>query len=432
MVNPVAASMIDAIIERKYTSGIATLGYTKKTPLWSLIPKKPDFYESTLEMRNMFGLNPSGGATVTAARARQGASAYANARLTQSQAYASVAFDGKTLRAIVTGSSKRAIGIVEQEVKSQGMAFGRRMNRMMYRNFGGSLGIRILSGGNTQTLTVYPEHRPLLSGIYPGQYLVTSNTDGTSGAVDANPKIISAINPETGTITTSAAVSWANGTGGYSDDDYLFLESDFGATFYGLDSWFPGTAPSDTFLGMNRALNPVYLGGVRYQAQAGDPDGTIIRALNNAAVEGALWGAEPTVCMMNTLDYGKLINEAQDRQEYHAVSLPARRGGYDEDDATVDVGISGVRVSVMGEASMAVVPDPDCPRNTAFMLDFRTLCFHGVGMTEPEWLDHTGKGRWHDMKTDNIDGMEALMGIYGNLGCEAAGCNVRVDLTNVL
>jgi hypothetical protein len=432
MVNPVTASMVDAIIERKYTKGIAMLGYGKKTPLWSILPKVGDFYEITLEMRNMYGLNPSGSASVTVARARQGASPYGNFRLTQSEAFGSVAFNGRTARSIVTGDTKRAIGIVDKEVKSQGLAFGQRMNRMMYLNYGGSLGIRISSGGNTQTLTVYSAHRPRLKNIWPGQYLVTSNTDGTSGAVDANPTIVSAVNPEAGTITTSAAVSWDNAAGGFSNDDYLFLQGDFGAGFYGLDSWIPSSAPTDSFLGQSRAPNPVYLGGVRYVAAAGDPDGTIIRALNNAAVEGALWGAEPTVCMMNTLDYGKLLNEVEGRVEYKAQVVPARRGGYDEQDMTLDVGISGVRVSVMGEASMTVVPDNDCPRNTAWMLDMRTFAFHGVGMTEPEWLDHTGQGKWHNMLTDNVDGMEAMMGIYGNLGCDSPGCNIRVDLTNVL
>ena len=53
-------------------------------------------------------------------------------------------------------------------------------------------------------------------------------------------------------------------------------------------------------------------------------------------------------------------------------------------------------------------------------------------MTEPAWLDHTGQGRWHNMATDNVDGMEANIGIYGNIGCDSPGCNVRVDLTNVL
>jgi hypothetical protein len=432
MVNPVAASMIDAIIERKYTKGISYLGYGEDTPLWSMMPKVGDFFESTLELRNQFGLNPSGGATVTASRAYQGASTYGNFRLTQSQAYGSVAFEGKAIRSIVAGDTRRAIGIVKLEVDSQMRAFGQRMNRMMYTNHGGSLGIRITSGGNTQTITVYAAHRPLLKNIWPGQRLVSSNADGTSGSVDANPTIVSAVNPEAGTITTSAATSWDTAAGGFSNDDYLFLASDFGATFYGLASWLPASAPSDTFLGQVRTNNPIYLGGVRYQAAAGDPDGTILRSLNNAAVEGALWGARPSVCMMNTLDYGKLLNETEGRIEYKAVMLPARRGGYDEPEATVDVGISGTRVSVMGKASMTVVPDNDCPRNVAYMLDMRTWKFHGIGMTEVEWLNHTGQGKWHNMLTDNVDGMEAMAGIYGNLGCDSPGCNIRVDLTNVL
>jgi hypothetical protein len=429
VVSPITQTnaFVDKIIERKYSAGIAMLGYGKSTPLWSIMPKSADFLENTLDLRNQFGLNPSGGATVTAARLRQGASAYGNFRLTQSEAFGSVAFRGRAIKAL-TSNAKRGIGLVSIEVEAQARAFGQRMNRMLYQNYGGALGIRITSGGNTQTITVYAAHRPLLKNIWPGQYLVTSNTDGTSGSVDNNPTVVTQVNPEAGTITTSAA-SW-DASGGFSNDDYLFLQSDFGLGFYGLADWIPAAAPSGTFLDQNRGLNPVYLGGVRYTASAGDPDGTIWRSLNNASVEGAAWGAQPDVTMMNTLDYGKFINEIEGRIEYTAVL--ARRGDYADTDGEVKVGISGVRCSVMGNAEMVVIPDNDCPRNTAYMLDLRTFKFHGVGMTEPEWLDHTGKGKWHDMKTDNEDGMEALMGIYGNLGCDSPGCNIRVDLTNVL
>lgn len=430
MVNPVTQSMVDRIIETKYKGKIAELGYGKDTPLWSLIPKRGDFREETLMLRNRYGLNPSGSHTVATARSRQGASSYARFGLTQSKAYGSVAFDGMTARALVAGDTKRAIDIVSLEVESQAMHFGRRMNRMMYQNHGGSLGIRITSGGNTQTITVYAEHRERLINVHPGMYLVSSNTDGTSGSVDANPTVVSAVNYETGTITTSAAVSWDNAAGGFSNDDYLFPQGAFGAAFYGLDSWVPSTAPTGTFLGQSRAANPVLLGGVRYTASAGNPDGTILRSLSNAAIEGKKWGARPDVIMMNIDNFGALINEIEGRIEY--TSALARRGGYGEKEAEVDVGIMGVRVTLPTNPGCMVVPDNDCPRNVAYMLDFRTIAFHGVGMTEPEWLDPAGHGRWHNMLSDDIDGMEALMGIYGNLGIESPGCNIRVNIAAVV
>ena len=151
MVNPVTQSMVDRIIETKYKGKIAELGYGTDTPLWSLIPKRGDFREETLMLRNRYGLNPSGSHTVATARSRQGASSYARFGLTQSKAYGSVAFDGMTARALVAGNTQRAIDVVSLEVESQAMHFGRRMNRMMYQNQGGSLGIRITSGGGTQT-----------------------------------------------------------------------------------------------------------------------------------------------------------------------------------------------------------------------------------------------------------------------------------------
>ena len=254
--------------------------------------------------------------------------------------------------------------------------------------------------------------RERLINVHPGMYLVSSNTDGTSGSVDANPTHVTAVNYEAGTITTDATTSWATAAGGFSNDDYLFPQGAFGSAFYGIDSWVPSTAPSDTFLGQSRAANPVLLGGVRYTASAGSPDGTIQRAFSNAAIEGKKWGARPDVIMMNIDNFGALTNEIEGRIEY--TSALARRGGYGEKDAEVDVGILGVRITLPTNPGCLVVPDNDCPRDVAYMLDFRTIAFHGVGMTEPEWLNPAGTGRWHNMLSDDIDGMEALMGIYGN------------------
>lgn len=422
----VPLSAISQILERQYTRGIKYIGLGKKTPFWSRIPKYDNFFEETLDMRNRYGLNPSGSRDFANSRSNAGASPFGNFRLTRAYDYLTVQFEGQTLRA-ARKDAKRMVSYLTEETDSAFGKMARRINHNLYRNAGGALG-RIVSGGNTQTITVYD--RAALIGVFPGMRLVTSNTDGTSGSVDANPTNVASVDREAGTITTDAAVSWANAAGGFSDDDYFFAQGDFGLAMTGADAWIPASAPGATlFFSQNRALDPVYLGGVRYVAQSGDPDGTIARALQNAAAEGSIHGAEPSECFMHPLDFVKFSLEVQG--SVTTVNLKGRLGAYDDDENTVDVGISAIRI-MLPTGPCDVMPDPDCQRNVAWMIDMRTWGWYGLGMTGPEFLTHDGGNKMLRMSADNVDGVEGHIGYYAQIGCSAPGCNIRVDLTNVL
>lgn len=423
---PIALTDVSAIIEDRYTKGIHYIGVGPEAPLWSRIPKRADFRESTVKTRNRYGLSPGFARTFSTARARAGASPFGVFEVPRASDFASLQFDNEAMLALGS-DAERDVSLVTEETDSTVSRSVQRNNMALYRNHGGWLA-RISSGGNTQTLTV--TDRTHLVNIHVGMYLVTSNTDGTSGTVDANPKIVSAVDVEAGTITTSAAVSWDNGTGGFSDDDYLFAQGDFGLAFYGLDSWIPSSTPSGTFLGQNRSAHPTFLGGVRYEAQAGAPDGTIMRTLTNAASEGMLWGARPSDIFMNTLDYGKFLNELGDRVEYE-YDVKARVDYKAGKDVEISVGMSGVKVA-LPTGMATVIPDNHCPLNTFWMLDFRTMEFKGLKTPGWMWVETDGNARFMRKNADNQNASEATYWICGNMIVHSPGCNIRVDATAVL
>jgi hypothetical protein len=417
---------VDAIVEDVYDRGIHYIGLGPEAPLWSRIPKRADFKEQTLYTRNRYGRNPGFARSFTVARSRAGASPFGRFGVTRANDFGSLQFENEALLALGE-DAERDVSIVKEEGDSVLERSVQRMNDAMYKNQGGWLA-RITSGGNTQTITV--TDRTHLINIYPGMYLVSSNTDGTSGAVDANPTLVTQVNREAGTITTSAAVSWDTAAGGFSNSDYLFAQGDFGNSFYGLPSWVPSSAPSDTFLGQNRALDPVYLGGVRYTAQNGDPDGTILRTLNNAASEGRIHGAMPHDIFMNTLDYGAFLNELGDRVVYD-YDVKARVDYKNGADVEISVGITGVKVA-LPTGIATVIPDNHCPRNVFWMLDMRTIMFHGLKTPGFMWVQTDGNAKFMRKNADNQNAIEATYWVCGNLVVHSPGCNIYVDATLVL
>jgi hypothetical protein len=415
---------VDKIVERLYTTGITQIGFSKQTPFWSRMPKKSNFYETTLTMRNRFGLNPSGSRTFADSRSNTGASPYGAFQLTRAKDYQALQFENEALLS-VRKDSKRLVSLIQEESTSAFQRAGKRMNHAAYRNAGGAI-TQVASGGATQVITVTA--RELLINIHPGMVLVSSNTDGTTGTSDANPKTVAAVDREAGTITC-VEPTWDDGfPGTFADNDYIFAEGDFGLALFGLDSWVPSVAPTDTFLGQDRSLDPVYLGGIRYVASAGSPDGTIHRTLVNACAEGQVHGAETEDIFMHPLDFAKYVNEVEPRLEYR---VPARRGAYGDKDGEMDVGIEAIGVW-LPTGKVNIIPDLDCPRSQFWMIDWRTWCFYGLSMTGPDWIITDGGKKFLRMTQSNVDGIEATIGYYGNIGCEGPGCNIRVDASAVL
>jgi hypothetical protein len=118
--------------------------------------------------------------------------------------------------------------------------------------------------------------------FYKGQEIRSSETDGTSGALQAGSATITAIDRAAGSLTTDGA-GWVDQIATLDADDYLFSDGDFGLGRYGLPSWLPDAAPggSDSFGPnvINRSVDVVRLAGSRSEAGSGADVATVLRGL---------------------------------------------------------------------------------------------------------------------------------------------------------
>jgi len=148
------------------------------------------------------------------------------------------------------------------------------------------------------------------------------------------------------------ALSWSAASGG----DYIFWEGCRNAVYVGHSGWAPITAPvlgSDSFFGQDRGIDPVRLGGNRFDCSGGPLRKKLIRAAADAAGEGAAIDR----CRIALEDYSVL---AEDSDETKTVSI--------EQDKAV-IGFSGIEVAGGPLGKFMVYPDESLTPGDGFMED---------------------------------------------------------------
>jgi hypothetical protein len=311
--------------------------------------------------------------------------------------------DDAAFASLVIARPKSALNTISESI-----------SRGLFGNVGGAIG-QIDSGEGTDTLTL--TNLSDIVNFKVGDVVVSSATDGTSGSVSANTATITAVDYEAGTITAGA-----NFHADFDDDDYLFIEGDFGRSFAGLASWLPSAAPggSDSYFGVNRSVDS-RLSGIRYVATAlADTD--IAGALNNASGRIMTNGGMTDMIVMNPLNYVTLLAEATAKTTLQKEVIPMR--GYGEIPA--HLGYSGVTMAV-ASGSAKVMADKHCPLGVAYMLQSDTWAFHSLGEA-PFLFDKDGQ-RFD--REDTADSISGRFQVFGNLACAAPGYNCRVDITAV-
>src|SRR5690606_15691019 len=112
-----------------------------------------------------------------------------------------------------------------------------------------------------------------------GMRICASADDGTTGSLkDSGDFItISAIDRDAGVLTGDG--NWS-GISGITNDDYLFVQGDFGVAASGLGSWVPSSAPGvTTFFGVDRSVDVERLGGIRYNGSGETQETVYIKAM---------------------------------------------------------------------------------------------------------------------------------------------------------
>jgi hypothetical protein len=236
------------------------------------------------------------------------------------------------------------------------------------------------------------------------------NKTGNSGTIRAGTGTVTAVDRDAGTITYTA-------TGGWSpvDGDYLYAQGDYDAKITGVQAWIPETAPggSDSFLGVNRSVDPTRLAGIRVTdtADAGDH----VEAMIEGLVTMGRHEANPDVAFTSFHDW-KILQ-----------TLLIARGELQLGRITNELGI-GFRAIVFAHprGECKVVADPYFPRGWAFPLRME------------DWTLDSLKECPHVIQDDGLelvrgtdDDFSFELAYYANLECENPGGSGRIQLPTV-
>jgi hypothetical protein len=247
-----------------------------------------------------------------------------------------------------------------------------------------------------------------------GQVLQCTNGTNETDAVRTSGSplgYVIAVDRTAGTVTvaTSANSNTPAPPTGWTTNNYLIVQGDAGAKPSGLEAWIPTTAPtSSTFYTVDRSVDPVRLGGVRYDGSAQ----SIEEALIDASMLVAREGGKPDVCVTSFSGYGALEKALGAKVQYIDYKGPA------------DIAFRGIRINGHN-SEIKVFPDRNCPSTKGYMLQMDTWTLYSLN-DAPHILRYSDGNEM--LRVANADAAEVRIAAYYNLGCNAPGWNANLTL----
>lgn len=406
---------IDQILKTLYKDKVPEVGH-KPPVLWSMLRKNTSFKGRNTSISTQYSRTKGRSRQFGAARANSGNSDFVEFLVTRAQDYAVIQIQTETLEAARDAGAK--LNYLRRESRSGMDKLKHNANRAAYRNTGGALSRILAVGGGGGTATITVQEPTDLVFLDVGDTLTGSPDDGTTGTDGTNPTVVTAIDRVAGTITTSATWDAVD----FADDNYIFVEGDFGLAFAGLAAWVPEVAPvvGSSFFNVDRGVDPLRLGGMRIVAEPGD--GTIEAFLKRAITEHGIQGGMADVAMVNPIVWDLLSEELGNKVRY--AKQPARTSA-GEDKAFA--GFEGIVISA-DSRQVKVIADRDCPKDTSYLLDLDHFWWEGLGET-PRYIEHGNFSGWLQM--DDEDAMEGRMVCRGNFVSDAPGKLATLDMTEV-
>jgi len=216
-----------------------------------------------------------------------------------------------------------------------------------------------------------------------------------------------------GTITMTGNLS--AGIAAAAVTDYMFLDGDATLSPAGLADWVPDTAPTSTaFYGVDRTLEPEYLGGIRIDATDGR---SVANALVDAVAACDNIGGTPDVCFMNPLTFGTLAKQMEGKWTITSAA------GYDGNKVAT-VGFKGFTVNLNGQ-ELTIYTDRCCPVKRIYVLTWSSWTMFSAGPA-PNFLQRRAGSIIK--VSEASDGYEARVGEYLNFCCATPGWNAVILL----
>lgn len=379
----------------------------KKRPLWAMLEKSSDGSAGGkyVPVPIQTGASQGRSSDFTKAQANQTANSLQEFLVTYKTDYSLASITGQAIRA--SNSDIKAF-IKGTEIFFRGAfnSITQSIGSAIYRSGTGTIGTVGSISSGVITLTNSNDAVQFEQGMT----LQAASTDG--GTPRAAYGYVIAVDYQAGTVTvSSSSISGSAGSpSAWAANDVLLVDGDSNAKVSGLQAWLPTTAPSssDNFYGVNRSVNPSRLAGVRFPGT----NLPIEEALSDAAQQVTNMGGDVKYCFTNFGSYSALLKALGSKKEFVNVESNA--------------GISFKGVVVYGASSdIVVLPDRDCPANTAFMLQMDTWKLVSLGEC-PGILTYLDSNQ--ALRVGNSDAAECRVGYYANLTCNAPGWNAVITL----
>lgn len=376
-----------------------------------LLKKKMDLTGNPWGMDFQIGHAAGGSSTFASAIANKLPNNYKGLAFSPANYYQTSDIETKIFR--LAKSPDGLIDDVKRQVEGVIIAAGNALAAAEYGDGGGSLAT-IGSGSGTPTLTLANPDDIVRFEV--GMHLDGSTTSGaaTGGAAITGGvgAVISAMDSDVGTITTTGGVNWSAATGinGIADGNFLFRQGDYALALKGLGAWLPAAAVgnTDSFGGLNR-FTDTRLTGSRTAAQA-----TILATLQKAMARIYRDGGKTDTILLNTEDFDRLNRELGAAVRY----VDAMAYG--------KVGAGYKAIEIVGQGGTAkVYSDAYCPKSTAFLLQIDTWELWSAGQP----IGNLNDGDKLPMSRNaNSDAFEIRYGGYVQLMCSAPWKNGRAAL----
>lgn len=286
--------------------------------------------------------------------------------------YGTIGIDGLAMDLAKHGAaSGRFIDHLDQEAKSGFEKLGDDLAQNLFRNIGGARGQRGSVAGAVLTLTSIADVR----FFEIGDVITASAADGTSGTERPGSITITDVDRDAGTFTFTGTIT------GFADNDFLFVQGDFGAKAAGLDSWCPASAPGGTpFFNVVRSVAPVELGGMRFPGTGYAPAEMFIRMAQRTSRDSV--EHDYYVCHPNF--FGEVATALQANRYVKEIDIESEYNG---------IGFKGLAVSVSGVGEKILYQDADAQQDVCWGLNMEYLGWYTLGdaprkITEDglEWL----------------------------------------------
>lgn len=394
----------NAALKELYSDQVVQNLVYADNPLMAMVPKKMDFGGKYKPIPIIIGASQGGSAVFATAQSNTVSALLSSFLLTRVSDYSVAQISNELLLAAKTDKMAFLEGakiLVDGAIRTATNSVA----SSLFRSGTGSIGQ--IASISTGVITL--SNAPDVVQFEVNMSLQANSSDG--GTPRAAKGFVIAVDRSAGTVTVATTLGGSAATpSGWTTNDFLLREGDNNAKAAGLAAWLPTSAPGSTaFFGVDRSVDTVRLGGVRYNGSSQ----TIEEAVIDAAALVAREGGRPNKLITNFASFAALEKSLGSKVMYVDLKGPA------------EVSFRGIKI-FGSNTTIDVFPDRNCPPLLGYLLQMDTWALEGLGDV-PQILRY-GDGM-EMLRVNNADAAELRVGSYYNLRTNAPGWNAVVQLS---